>query len=147
MGNLCSDPVEEKEKIMPATKTRIERLVLTTPAISSAIHLNTTATVRLTAVAKDKERTIELNWFDPIQKEQFEKSLDSIIVKRVTASNALSTSHWKTMDNFSVEAEFPGGDYYLAARSSSVMKDKNVEINVTLTIIPKALPPSSPKQK
>ena len=146
MGNLCCGPDEdENSKNLPLMRARVERMKLTTPSITTAIHLNQTSTVRLDASTVDKDRTIEINWFTPEEKIAFDAALDSIMSKRVTAKNALSATHWKTSENYSAEGEFPGGDYYVAARSSSVTRDKNVCLDIKLTITPVKTGDRSPK--
>ena len=147
MGNLCcgDDGGNEAEKNLPLMRQRTERMTLTTPAISTAVHLNGRCNVRLVATTADKERTMEINWFIPEEKIAFDLTLESLVKKRVTATNALSVTHWKSKENFAAEGEFPGGDYYVSCRSSSIARDKNVDVHVTLTITPIRASPRNQK--
>ena len=147
MGNLCcGDDGGAAETNLPLMRTRTERMTLTTPAISTAVHLNGRCNVRLVATTTDKERTMEINWFIPEEKIAFDLTLESLVKKRVTATNALSVTHWKSKEGpFAAEGEFPGGDYYVSCRSSSIARDKNVDVHVTLTITPIRAGDKSPK--
>eukprot|EP01012_Entosiphon_sulcatum_P041089 TRINITY_DN54874_c0_g1_i1.p1 TRINITY_DN54874_c0_g1~~TRINITY_DN54874_c0_g1_i1.p1 ORF type:complete len:159 (+),score=17.80 TRINITY_DN54874_c0_g1_i1:22-477(+) len=92
--------------------------------------------VSMEVVASDKGRTIDVEFFESLaQKEKFEQSIQSIGT-RVHSDHPLSAKNWKTGSDLKREARLEKGLYYICAVSSSVIRDKEVELSFRVTMTP-----------
>ena len=56
---------------------------------------------------------------------------------RHRSSHPLSRRDWKTAEPLVLEATCPKGTYYICTASSSRLKDKGVDLDLTVTMTPK----------